>query len=286
MTALTLSVVVDKELPPVVEGAISFETGASPEQVRDVRLHAYEHHGVGFRPDAPGALARFYEDLILGRPFPLKFATRSIADFDTVFAIALFLHRDLAVEPSAPAIFAMVDTAHRLGFPYIAHLDADFGRFLARLRAYFERGLSKREQGERIGTAVGWIHDYITKGVLPHVGGSGLQPRVLDVGTNGFVFAQTNGSLLDAWSHLYRAGFLRGGVVGPDLGEGRRRVLIARKSPYLEFDLTRTATILNEAESAMGEPAEWRQSDSLWLHGPPDGTLLLPSHLVEVLLRV
>lgn len=285
MSALTLAVLVDKDLPPIVEGAISFETGASVEQVRDVRLHAYEHHGVQFRPDAPGALVRFYEDLLLGRPLPLKFATRSIADFDTLFAIALFLHRDLAVEPSAPSTFATVDTAHRLGFPYIAHLDPDFGRFLSRVRAYFPPGLSKREQGERMATAVGWVSDYIRKGALPHVGGSYPMPRVLDVGTNGFVLAQGQDPLIDAWASLYREGYLRGVVLGPDRGDGRRRVLAARKSPYMEFDLVRAATHLNDAERAMGELPAWK-ADSLWLHGPQDGTLLLPTHLMEVLLRV
>lgn len=281
---LLLSVLVERDLPVIVSQAVSFETGALPMQVHDVTLHAYEHHGRDFGPDAPGALQRFYEDLLLGRPLPLKFATRAIADFDVVFAIALFLHRDLAIAPGAPATIATVDAAHRIGLPYIAHLDPDFGRFLLHLRAFFPRGLSKREVGERITVAVGWVRDYMMQGTLPHLGVSEVSLRVIDHGTNGFLFAQADGNLVDAWVEAFRRGFLRGVIFGPDL-DGRRQVIAARKSPYLQFDLSRASAILNEMEHAMGEMRGWR-ADPLWLHGPIDGTTILPSDVTEVLLRV
>jgi hypothetical protein len=281
---LLLSVLIDRDVFVVAPDTVSYETGATPAQVRDVSSNAYEHHGVGFGPDAPGALQRFYEDLLLGRPFPLKFSTRSIADFDTIFAIALFLHRNLAVAPNAPATIAVVDAAHRIGLPYLAHLDRDFSQFLRRLRAYFPTGLSKRETGERLTVAVGWVHDYMTQGVLPRVGSPEVALRVLDHGTNGFLLGQADGNLVDAWMEAFRSGFLRGVILGADQ-DGRRQVLGARKSPYLQLDLTRAATTLNEMERAMGEVPGW-VADPLWLRCPVEGTALLPTHITEVLLRV
>lgn len=282
---LTLAVIVDKAVPVIATDTISFETGASPAQVREVALHAYEHHGEGFTADTPGALQRFYEDLLLGRPMPLRFATRGIADFDVLFAVALFLHRDLIIQPNTPATIAMVDAAHRIGLPYIAHLDPGFGRFLRRLRVYFPSDLGKREIGERMTQAVEWVREYILDGRLPHLGNDSHSLRVIDQGTRGFVFAQAEGPLLDAWLDAFRRGFLRGFIVGPDREGGRRNVLAARKSPYVSLNLHQASEWLNEMERAMGEPGLWK-AEPLWLHGPMDGTVILPSHLMEVFLRV
>lgn len=283
---LHFELVVGQNVPVTSPDAVSYETGASPKQTRDESTFAYEHHGSEFDSVSPGALQRLYEDLLLGRALPLRFETRAIAGIDTLVAIAVFMHRDIAIHPSMPAFVATVDAAHRLGVAYAAHLDPPVERFLRLLRAYVipDAPLSKNDVASRLTTALGWVRAYVTDGDLPHLGVLPPPPRVLDRGTNGFVVAQATGSLPEAWIDLYRSGHLRGVVVGPDT-DGRRRVLAARKSQHLPFDLLRAATYLNEIERSMGEPPEWC-ADNLWLHGPKDGTTLLLSHIVEVFLRV
>ena len=111
-------------------------------------------------------------------------------------------------------------------------------------------------------------------------------PRPFDYGTNGFVLAQAapKAPLEDGWVELYREGYLRGALFSPP-EQDRRTVLVARKSPFLAFDLWKAAEVLNEAERAMGEPPGWL-ADELWLRGPEQGTLLLVSAITKVLIRV
>jgi hypothetical protein len=282
---IEFKVIIEPSLPALVPEAISFETGATPQEVADPSMFAYEHHASGFSSQA-GALVHFFEDLIKGRQFPLTFATHAIRDVDTLFAIALFLHRDLAIHPSTPGVVTSVDMVHRLGDPFLGHLEPGLERLLRRMRVYFPKGLSRGEAADRLSTALGWIHGYITEGTFPHPGVEPPPPRVLDIGTNGFVLAQQDEPrhLYDAWIALYRKGFLRGVVVSGDR-KSRRNVLASRKSLLVNFDLQRAASLLNEMEVSIGEPPGW-ESEGQWLTGPEAGTLILTSHMMEVFLRV
>lgn len=283
--AVDLKVRIEPDLPAIVPDSVSFETGATRDQAADPDLYVYEHHGKGFGVADPGALTAFFEDLILGRALPLSFATTGIHDVDVLVAIALFLQRDLAIHPAMPGFIAAVDLVHRRGLPALAHIDADLARFLCILRAYFpEKGLTKREFGDRLATSVGWVRDYVMDGRLPHAGAPLTPIRVIQAGTNGFILGETSGSLIDGWVEAYRQGYLRGLLVSPDV-DGRRFMLGSRKSAYIAFDLPMAARLLNQMEGAMGELPEWK-SDGLWLESPTDGTLILTSHIIEVLVRV
>lgn len=284
MPQIEFNAKIDPDLPSVVPDAVSFETGATRSQAGDPALFVYEHHGQEFGKADPGALTSFFEDLILGRPLPLTFATHRIRDIDTIFAMALFFDRSLAIHPAMPGIVAAVDLVHRRGTPMLGHIDADLGRFFRVLRSYFpEDGLPKRELGERVTKVIGWIADFLD-GRPPSLGAPWPSVRIIDVGTNGFVLAETPGSLPSGWIELYRRGFLRGLLVGPDR-DSRRAVLAAKKSAFVDFDLTKAASIFNEAEQASGELPGWR-ADRLWLWGPDEGTLLRVSEMLEVLQRV
>jgi len=281
-----LKVRIEKGLPAVVPDAVSFETGAPRAQLETAL--AYEHHGSQFTPFDRGALPSFYEDLLLGRAMPLVFATPRVQDIDTLMAIALFLHRDLATHPATASFVYTVDFVHRLGLPALAHIEEDLAHFLAALRTYFpDTGISQRELSTRVTTAVGWIRDYIHEGKLPLLGSAPrTEVRILDRGTQGFVSAETQGPLWDGWVELFRAGFLRGILVDHSQGD-RKDCLIARKSPFLGFDLPLACRLLNQMELAMGELAEWATTpDGLWLKSPPEGTLLLLRDILEVLIRV
>ncbi len=278
---------VEQGLPPIVPDAISFETGASKAQTQDPTLYVYEHHGAEFPGEELGALPRFYQDLILGRAFPLTLATPGINDIDTLVAITLFLHRDLATHPATTSFVYTVDFAHRLGFAALAHIEEDLARFFTVLRGYLPDNLGQREFAGRLTTAMGWIREYIHNATLPTLGPkpeSNL--RIIDAGTNGFVLAEASGSLYDAWYEIFKAGWLRGILI--EVGsEDRRRVLMAKKSQYLTFDLNIASRLLNQMETVMGELPEWKvSSDGLWLEGPPNGTLILMQHLTDVMLRV
>jgi hypothetical protein len=284
---MDLKVRIEKGLPPIVPGAISFETGASRANLDVPDVVAYEHHGKDFTIFDRGALPAFYEDLLLGRAMPVVFATPSIQDIDTLLAIALFLHRDLATHPATTSFVYTVDFVHRHGLPALAHIDADLARFLSALRTHFpDKGLSQRETSARLTQAIGWLREHIHEGQLPVLGAPPrAEVRILDHGTTGFVVAETTESLWDGWVELFRAGFLRGILI--DSTSERKRVLIARKSPFLPFDLALAARILNQMETAMGELPDWVvRLDGLWLEGPSDGTLILLQDILNVLVRM
>lgn len=269
---LQLQVIIDPELPPVVEGAVSFETGSL-----ELGLHVYG-------PGRVGPLAAFFEDLISGAPMPLTFVMHRISGPHSVVAATLFFCRDVAVLPSTVGLVYVVDLAHRIGDAALAHADTELARFLRGLASYFPRGLSKREQGERLSTAMQWVRAYLTEGSLPNLGPRAEAVDVLDLGTNGFVLAQGEPTV-GSWEALYRSGYLRGAVISPHADGDFRKVLVARKTRQVGFDLERAVPILDELERLSGGTPGWRlQGD--YLYSPEDGTTILLKYLVEVLLRV
>lgn len=274
VTELSLQVLIDEKLQGLVEDAISFETGLSREQAADPSLYAYEHHGVGFTQVDPGALTSFFEDMLRGRPLPLKFATKVIGGVDTLTAITLFLHRDLCIHPQMPSFISQVELTHRLGLPAFGHVDHELARFFRMLLSLFATSLTKREEGERLQQAVSWIHDYVANGILPHLGKQWEDPEIISVGSNGFALAEIPSDLHAGWVSLFRQGYLRGAVFAES------HVLAGRKSVYVDFNVVRAAEALNDLEGG-----GWA-ADELWLHSPPNGTRLPREHIIEVLLRI
>lgn len=234
------------------------------------------------------ALSDFFRDLVMGRPLPLTFATREVRRIDTLIAIALFLHRDLAIEPTMLTLIVSAELVGQFPHAGLAHIDRDLSRFFRLLSGYLPSGLTRTEQHERLTTAVEWIRDYVLAGSMPALPREVPSPRVLDRGTNGFVVAEMSSlKYLDlelGWIDLYRQGFLRGVLFGAVRDE-RRLVLVAKKGDFLTFDLEKARSVLNEAEQAMGDPPSWEVREN-WLRGPEEGTLLLPSMVLDVLLRV
>lgn len=279
---MDLRVLVEPSLPSMVADAISFECGASLKQATE-NTYVYEHHGEDFTPEHQGALSRFFEDMMLGARFPTTFATRAIRDVDTMFAIALFLNRDLALVPGMIGLVAQVELVHRRGVPMFGHLDPSTVSFLRLLREYLPESLTKSEMRDRIQTAAGWIRELATNGSYPP-GRPLPEVRLIDRGTNAFVVAETEGDLVEGWVVLYSMGYIRGVLVRPERG-GRREVLAARKSLHAPLDLPTAARLLNDVESVMGEPAEWSCKGD-WLFGPAKGTVLTLPHMLEVFLRV
>jgi hypothetical protein len=224
-------------------------------------------------------LTAFFEDLVLGRALPTRFVAHRVDGMDTVVAMALFLHRELAIEPRTPGFVASVDFLHRRGLTVVGHVDRDMEQMV-----YLLNDAPEGPDPDWLQRALGWVRDYLLKGEVPGYARE-ARLRIVEVGTNGFVVATTEETqLLRAWIELYRKGYLRGAVFGKDV-EGRRPVLISRKSAYVELDLAKAASILNEMEAAMGENPGW-SVDGMWLSGPPQGTYVLPAHLLSVLTRV
>jgi hypothetical protein len=279
-----LQVLVEPTLPSVVPYAIAFETGAGLVEIRpDPDRFVYEHHGEGFTPEHPGALTQFYEDVSLGRTLPVTFATHSIRDVDTVVALALFMNRDLVLIPAMVGLVAQIDLIHRRPV-MLAHLDPHMVCFIRMLRTFFPQSVRRSEMASRIEQAASWIRDYVTEGTFPALGRSLPEVTVLDKGTGGFVVAETAGDLLEGWTVLFSLGHVRGVLVGPER-DGRRQVMTARKSAYVALNLTLAAKLLNDVETAMGEPPEWTCHGDM-LVSPPKGTLLTVPLMLEVFLRV
>jgi len=267
----------------VVPDAVCFETGASRAQAADPSLYVYEHHGEGFGWADPGALTCLYDDMVHGRQVPQKFVSKSLGDVDTLVALALTLKPDLLTFPNALKLVTAADFVHRRGAVGMAHVDPDLGNFIQVLRSLFPNMRAKAQFDQSLSSAVEYIHDYIENDRLPRLP-EVPSPVVLDTGNRGFVVAQSNAPLGQAWVELFRKGFLRGVVLGPE-NNGRRHVLGARKGPFVDFRLDMAARLLNDMERAGGELPDWT-SDALWLYGPSDGTELLVTHVVAVLIRV
>lgn len=276
MPSLDLKVSLDPDAPAVLPDTLTFETGANLQQVADPTTFAYNHHGPGFGAAHPGALTAFFEDLVLGRPMPLRMVARGIEGVDTVVAFAFFLQRDLAIAPRAPGFVGTVDFLHRRGMTAMGHTDPELEQLVCLLNEP-EGSLS-----EWLPRAIGWVRDYVLEGKVPGTPRA-ADVRELDRGTNGFVVATTAGQQLQrAWVELYRRGHLRGVLFGPEC-QGFLPVMMSRKSAYVDFDLAKAAAILNEMELGMGMEPSWTL-DGLWLSTP--GTYLMPEHVLQVAVRV
>jgi hypothetical protein len=279
---IRLQLVIDPNFPTLVEGAVSFETGASPAQVSDPALFAYEHHGEGFSERSPGALSLLFEDLVAGVPLPLTIAIRDVGGPDTIVALAVFLNREVALHPATPGLVAAADLFHRYGVPMLGHTEPDVGTFLRQLAA-LPRGLPQVETAQNLLPAIGWVCDFVLKGTLPHPGPPSAEVRVLDVGSNGFVIAESDAPDEGGWVALYRLGFLRGVLVGPDRA-GRRQVIVSRKTRHVPLDLGKAQQFLDELEGLLGGVPGWRV-EGPFLFSPEGGSIVLVSHLVQVLIR-
>lgn len=273
-----LRIFVEPKAPPTLTGALTFETGATHDQVCDPAAWAYEHHGTSFGQANPGALTCLFEDLVLARPMPESFVTHRVSDIDTIVAMALFLYRDLTTHPVTPSLVVQTDLVHRRGLAAMAHVDSDLALFFRLLRGYFPDGLARQEQNERICTAVGWVREYLVEGKLPSLGSRFPVPRVLDTGPGGFVVAESGGSLPEAWFELYRQGYTRGVCFGPRIGT-QLPALLARKSPFVPLDLRRACARLNEVELTLGGSPLWKLEGE-WLWSPPQGSLILAVDIV------
>jgi hypothetical protein len=278
---LQFQVIIGPETPIVSAEAVCFETGVSPQHLVP---GVYEHHGEGFDQFSPGALTRLFEDLIIGTRLPLTFVTRQVRGPDTILAIALFLKRDLLILPATPGLVYGVDLVHRFGPQLLSHLDPIISGFFKAFPRFFTPNLTKREVGERISTMVQWAGEYLTDGKIPNLWGSPPEVRILDVGTNGFVLAEALDLTLDAWEVLYREGYLRGVLLGPEI-EGRRKLIASRKNERAWEDLSKSVPFLNELESLSGGAPEWKY-DSDFVYSPAVGTNVLVSHLLKVFLGI
>jgi hypothetical protein len=272
MDELRFEVIIDPSLEPEVEGVVAFGQFVAKGELSAVYA------------DSRTALTEFYVDLLQGRPLPLRLVTRGIQNIGQLVAVAIFLRRELAIHPALPGLIAAANLVDLLGLVGQAHIDRDLGRFFKLLTAYLPPNLGRKEQQIRLATAVGWIYQYVFEGQFPALPVEPEPPRVFDTGSNGFVLATAEGPLDYGWVELYREGYLRGALFGPPK-EDRRRVLVARKSPFLAFDLRKAAEVLNEAEEALGELPGWL-ADELWLRGPEGGTLLPITAVIQVLVRV
>lgn len=230
-------------------------------------------------------LLRFYNELILGRPLPLTFVARGVSSLGVFFALTLFLQRDLALHPKTAGIVTAVSLFDHYGVSGLAHVDRDLSRILKALsRVLMVPPNGPDGQHQILKFAFTLCRDYIEKDVVPTLPAEPNPPAVLDRGTNGFVMASyADERMAEGWEELYRLGHLRGVLLRPIPGTERWDVLGSRKSLFVSLDLVKAAAALNDAEVAMGEPPEWA-SDGLWLRGPEQGTLLLPTMIVRILL--
>lgn len=270
MSELQFQVVLDDQTPREITNSVGF----GDFEVKDDVSVVY----------AQDCVQQFYQDLVQGRPLPLTFKARGIPNLGTFFALFLFLQRDVVLAPKAHVLVSAVSLFDTFGIAGLSQVDRDLSRLLQHLSGFLRiPPKTPEDQNSFLQYAVMVCREYVLEGQLPNLPPELPPPSILDRGTNGFVLASTsNPNLFEGWEELYRQGYLKG-VLLCSGGKDRWLVLGSRKSLYVGLDLTKAAAVLNDAETAMGEPAEWR-SDGLWLVGPPSGTLLLPNMVVRILL--
>jgi hypothetical protein len=255
---------------------------------------------VGF--ESPGSspeytfstLAGFHQSLISGQALPLTLVTKkfdnSFGDISKLVAMVMYLHRDVAIRPALTSLVSSSVIVSQLGWVGLAHIDRDLAWFFEIMRSWIWHDAdSRREEGNRITSAIRWLRDWVGEGKLPTLPPEQSPPRVISVGTNGFVLAEApwDSNLRIGWVELFREGHLKGALV-TEPSHDLRRVLVAKRSDHISFDLGLAQSILNQAEGAMGG-SEWPLDGTCWLHSPGetlDGTLLPVSSIVDVLVRV
>lgn len=243
-TALRFQVVVGSSLEANTAEAISWQMGP-PSRTEGV----FSYGGVN-------ALSEFYEDLLKGAPFPFSFHAYSLWGADALVAVAIYLHRELALLPQTTALVGYICFHRRMGEFSLAHVPPEVAAFIRLLESVSWERLTDKEQGERISTSVSWIREYLLGDKLPHLVRP-TAPSIITVGSNGFVVAESLNPSREVWTELYRAGYLRGVLMGPETDEGST-YLLSKKSEYLEFDLYKGEKLLNELEAIHEGPAVWK----------------------------
>lgn len=273
MNELKFQVLIDEKLERQIQGAVAFGDFVPGDE--EVAIYH------------PSEAPLFLRDLILGRPLPLVFATRKVEDLGVLLAITLFLHRELAIHPVVPGLMTSMNLVDTCGVAGLAHMDRDLSRFLR----FLHKSLKATPNKDSLAMTVGLVRSYILEGAMPALPPEKEPPQVIERGTDGFVFAMSSHEDLSAgWEELFRMGFLRGALMCRTLTTkgnvtDRWCVRAMRKSRFLAFDLDKAASALNDLETAIGEDPGWR-SYSLSMTSSPNGTLILPSDFLGVLLRV
>jgi hypothetical protein len=279
---IELNVSIDLSYGPVLEEAVTFETGATLEQTLDPKYSAYNHHGRGFNSYSIGALSKFYTDLVLGRPFPLKFVTHELRDLDTLIAIALFLQRDLVLLPRTMQLVQAVDFVHCHGDRVSCHVDSVFESF----RGFVKNGFFSQKDTVPLNTRLSSFFQILRRFLEGEdfVSLKRTEVKIVEKGTNGFVVALAT-NLLDGLSQLYGKGYLYGVLFGSPQSNGLRQVLLARKSEWVSFNLVQGSFILNELEVLSGGEVGWVvEGEYLW--SPPCGSKIPMSDIVQIALRI
>jgi hypothetical protein len=114
---LRFNVIIDPKLEPGVRDAVAFGNFVLTED-----------NTVGVVYPEVGGLSPFFLDLIQGRPFPMTLVSQGVHTVGTLVAVALFLHRELAIHPRMPSMVASTALVEQLGAAGMAHIDRDLAR--------------------------------------------------------------------------------------------------------------------------------------------------------------
>lgn len=237
------------------------------------------------KPQSYDRLSKLFYALISGDPLPLTLGLHRVDDPAAMLAIAIFLRRDLTICPKILGVITSVELFCDEPIWGPGHIDRDFANFLKFLTLYVStKGLDRAVLGDRVISVVDWIADYVQHDRLPQLPPIQPPPRILDVGTGGFVVAEmATGTHLVGWWDLFRSGYFRG-ILTFEVKQGRRSVTLARKSIATPLFLEQAKAAYEAVEGALGGSG-WYQSGNV-LHSPPKGTMIELPHLIEVAIRV
>lgn len=239
----------------VTDHAINFETGASPAEVRDLSLFAFEHHGEGFDPiGSPSALRQFHERMMMGQAMPPVLLLTRWWRIDQVLAATLFIIPSLILEPMCSHLVQSFDLTERLGPSATAHIPWEHREVIRLVRditsSKDHSQVSSQEALGLIVEASQIILAYLVRGTLPSMAPP-PQIEVL-VEREGFLAFRAGDW---AWDMVWAEGALWGLWVNAEHPELRI------KSPLVSINPEAVSARLTK---------KWTQTrEGVWVHEGP-----------------
>jgi hypothetical protein len=211
--------------------AICFETKCSPQEVMDLSLYAFEHHGPAYTPLHPGALRLFHERVLLGQNMPPTLFLTEWYKPDQLMAAAIFSNPSTVLLSRCTDLVNSVDMVDRLGSAAYGHIDVSHKELLFLLnhltKPYISSDISSTKKYTALELAIKTILQFLEN---PHSIPVDLEEpkyEILYVNAPLVIFR----SMDYAWDHLYSEGFLYGFCVSGD------QIVFSKKSPLVQMDV-------------------------------------------------
>jgi len=236
-------ILIQKTCAGVSPEVVTFETGASPDQVSTLECNTFNHHGDGYSPFFPSSLHLFYESLLLGRSLPNTMVMNHIRHYSNALAPCFFLYDLDIYSERAPELVSVVDRIERWGSVGFINIPPRIDALLYSIFSLLpdkehEENLSEDSLGEILRVAIDTFHWYLSNNIVPNTHRSQLsEPNILEQ-RGSYVIAEIE-DLKDIDS-LYRKGIEYGLCFMGD------EAVLFKKSIFIEVPMEKIASKMGD----------------------------------------